>query len=709
MTASIKCNKNLYFAITVFLILLIGSGHSWTDTPGNVTRERALNVDANPGDWLLYGRDYGQQRYSPLGQINSGNVSELGLAWAVDVASSDGLLATPIVIDNVIYLSGSFSQVFAFDAKTGTQLWHYDPRVRRGASIFSSWGVRSNRGVAVWEGKVFVGTGDCRLIAINAATGNSVWETQVCDPEQNYGITGAPHVADGTVFMGNAGSEHGARGYVSAFDAHTGDEKWRFYTVPGDPAKGYENIQLEMAAKTWTGDAPWKFGGGVVWDAMTYDPEFNSLYIGTACGIPWDYSKRSPGGGDNLFMCSIVALDAENGEYKWHYQTVPRDAWDYDAAMHMILADLTIDGVQKKVLMQAPKNGFFYVLERETGELISANNYVKVTWASEIDLQTGRPVEIPGARYYENEDGKATVYPTAFGAHCWHAMSYSPATGLVYIPAIDFPTTFTVTDLPAFIGMELEVELYGYTREAPPPMGSGKLIAWDPLTQSPRWQIDYPYPFNGGVLSTSGSLVIQGTATGEVKIYSDDMGKLLWSAKTGSAIQAPPVSVLIDGEQHIIVAAGWSGASRTVTPEIGASMDARGPSRLFAFKLNASHPYPVNEPDIPFTKPPHKVSASDDEIRKGEALFNAHCSLCHGFYAAGGGYGSSIHDLRRINKSTYDRWFNIVLEGERNSLGMPSFGDYLGKQEARYLLEYVISRGWEEYGKENAGNQHRVE
>lgn len=691
--------KHIFILVTLQVILL-ANGSSWSATAGNVTQERALNAEKNVQDWLLYGRDYGQQHYSPLDQINLVNVSNLGLAWSTNVASTDGLIATPIIVDNVIYISGSFSHVFAFDARTGKQLWHFDPLVRRDLSIMNSWGVRTNRGVAVWEGKVYVGTGDCRLIAIDAETGKSLWDIYACDSKKQYSITGAPHVANGLVFMGNAGADHAVRGYVSAFDAETGDEKWRFYTVPGDPAKGFENKHMEMAAKTWSGESPWKYGGGTVWDAMTYDPEFNSLYIGTSCGIPWNYSKRSPDGGDNLFMCSIIALDADSGEYKWHYQTVPGDAWDYDANMHMLLAEITVNGVKKKVLMQAPKNGFFYVLERESGKLISANNIVKVTWAKEIDIKTGRPVEIPGARYYENEGGEAIVYPSAFGSHNWQAMSYSPKTGLVYIPATNYPSKFKVTDTAAFIGMELVVDLYTFPADSEPPKDIAKLIAWDPLSQSSRWEVDYPYTANGGLLSTAGGLVVQGTATGKVKIYSDDTGQLLWSAKTGSAIQAAPVTVDIDGEQYLIVAAGWGGANRIVAPFIGASMDARGPSRLLAFKLNGSQPNIVTNMHVPFIKPPRDKPASINNIEQGKALFNAHCSLCHGIDAEGGGYGSSIKDLRRINEYTFSRWFNIVLDGERNILGMPSFKDYMDKTEAGYVRDFVISRGWEEYKKQ---------
>lgn len=511
----------LILCLPCFIIALVTIGvHAEAmHKHGHVNQERALQADKEPGNWLLLGRDFKSQHYSPLKQVHGKNISKLKPAWTADVFSLDGLVATPIVVDGVIYISASFARVYAYDASSGKKIWEFDPQVKRDDSLMSSWGVRVNRGVSVWNGKVYVGTGDCRLIAIDAATGSKVWETPACDPKKDYAITGAPRVANNLVFIGSGGSDYGARGFVAAFDSETGKEVWRFWTVPGDPAKGFENEQMAMAAKTWSGEAPWKNGGGAVWEAMTYDPEFNQLIIGVAGGVPWDPNVRSPGGGDNLFLCSLVALDADTGAYKWHYQTVPRDAWDYDATMHIMLADLEINGKPRKVLMQAPKNGFFYVLDREDGVLISAKDYVKVNWAEKIDLKSGRPVELAGARYYEQKSGEALVYPNIYGGHSWQPMSYNPGTGLVYIPAMDFPTRFSM-DSEALMG-GVYIDLYGYDPHDPGrPADIGKLIAWDPQTQTERWSIDYPYPFNGGVLSTAGDLVFQGTTTGEFRAYN---------------------------------------------------------------------------------------------------------------------------------------------------------------------------------------------
>lgn len=683
--------RNVTGALLVALTTLV-HGIELTGA-GNVNQERALNANGEPGNWLLLGRDFASQHYSPLGQIHDRNIKGLMPAWYADVFSPDGLVATPVVVDGVVYISGSFARVYAYDAGNGEMLWQFDPRVKRDDSLMSSWGVRVNRGVSVWNGKVYIGTGDCRLIAIDAAKGTKVWETPACDPGQNYSITGAPRVANDLVFIGSGGSDYGARGFVAAFDSETGKEVWRFWTVPGDPAKGHENDAMAMAAGTWTGDAPWKNGGGAVWEAMTYDPDFNQLIIGVAGGVPWDPNVRSPDGGDTLFLCSIVALDADTGEYRWHYQTVPRDAWDYDATMHIMLAELDVAGERRKVLMQAPKNGFFYVLERETGKLISANNFVKVTWADNIDMESGRPVQLPGARYYEQESGESLVYPNIYGGHSWQPMSYSPGTGLVYIPALDFPTRFII-DPQAMMGGVM-IDLYGYDPHDPArPQDIGKLIAWDPVTQTQRWAVDYPYPFNGGVLSTAGGLVFQGTTTGELRAYDADVGGEKWSVKLGSAIQAAPVTYLYEGEQHVLVAAGWGGAPRTQIPEYAAAFDARGPSRLFAFKLNGEGQLPLLKDTIVLPEPPVPATASSEILEKGKRLFEVmSCSLCHGQNAMGN-RGGSIPDLRYMNSAAYEKWFDTVLKGERSMLGMIAFEQYMDEEDAEAIRAYVISQAW---------------
>ncbi len=690
----ITCSAVVHNLAGVLLVLLCAQVHGIDSTAaGRINQARALEADKEPGNWLLLGRDFSSQHYSPLAQVDKNNVEALMPAWYADVPSPDGLVAAPIVVDGMAFISGSFAKVYAYDAGSGKMIWQFDPRVKRDDSLMSSWGVRVNRGVSVWNGKVYVGTGDCRLIAVDAASGARVWETPVCDPKQDYAITGAPRVANNLVFIGSGGSDYGARGFVAAFDSETGKEVWRFWTVPGDPAKGHENHAMELAAATWTGEAPWKNGGGAVWEAMTYDPEFNQLIIGVAGGIPWDPNVRSPDGGDTLFLCSLVALDADSGKYKWHYQTVPRDAWDYDATMHIMLADLDIAGKQRKVLMQAPKNGFFYVLDRSNGELISANNYVKVNWAEKIDLQTGRPVELPGARYYEQKGGEALVYPNIYGGHSWQPMSYSPGTGLVYIPAMDFPTRFII-DPEALMGGVM-IDLYGYDPHDPArPQDIGKLIAWDPLTQTERWSVDNPYPFNGGVLSTAGDLVFQGTATGELRAFDAKDGREVRSLRLGSAIQAAPVTYLYQGEQYILVAAGWGGSPRTQIPEYAAAPNARGPSRLFAFKLDGKGQLPAIKDVVDLPEPPVPATASTEVLEKGKRLFEVmSCSLCHGQNAMGN-QGGSIPDLRYMDKVAYDGWFDTVLKGNRSTLGMIAFRQYMDEEDAEAIRAYVISQAW---------------
>ena len=362
-----------------------------------VTAERIIHADREPGNWLTHGRTYSEQRFSPLKQINDRNVGDLGLAWHYDFGTRRGLEATPLVIDGVMYVTGNWSVVHALDARTGRPLWQFDPEVDPAWAVHLCCDV-VNRGVAAWGDKIYVGTLDGRLIALDMATGRKVWEVLTVDRDWPYSITGAPRVANGKVFIGNGGAELGVRGYVSAYDAETGKQVWRFYTIPGDPSKPFESPAMEMAAKTWSGKWWTMGGGGTAWDSLVYDPELNLLYIGVGNGGPWNQEIRSAGDGDNLFLSSIVAVNADTGEYVWHYQTTPGDTWDYTATQTMILAELNIGGKQRKVIMQAPKNGFFYVLDRGTGELLSAEPYVAVTWATHVDMATGRPVERPGPR-----------------------------------------------------------------------------------------------------------------------------------------------------------------------------------------------------------------------------------------------------------------------------------------------------------------------
>ena len=683
--------KSLALASFIFLSCAPITGEKRATTP-------PLEYLAD-SDWALRGRNHEEQHWSPLSQVNKDTAHRLGLAWVTDIPSSDGLISTPIISSGTAYVSGSFDQVFAISAQSGELKWHYNPHVRRDASIMSSWGVRVNRGVAVDRGRVLIGTGDCRLIALDAESGVLLWDVPVCRPDENYAITGAPRVGEGgLVYIGSGGADFGARGFVAAFQTETGEEVWRFYTVPGDSIPQSDPAML-MAAETWAGAESWKNGGGTVWEGMTYDHELDRLYIGVAGGTPWDPTMRSPGGGDNLFLCSIVALDAKTGRYIWHYQTVPGDAWDYDASMPILLAKIQLEGEERSVLMQAPKNGFFYVLDRESGELISADNYVYVNWAESIDIQSGRPIEIPEARYYEQPSGEAEVFPSIWGGHSWQAMSYSPKTGLVYIPALNFPSVFKKERGAAMGGVS--VDLYGYDPlDTDLPKDLGKLIAWDPVEQKEKWSVDHRLPFNGGTLATAGGLIFQGNANGELTAFDDLSGQEAWSYKLGSAVQAAPVTYSVGGKQFILIAAGWGGSPRTMVPLFAATSQAKGPSRLFAFYLDGDQDVPRSLTEIRTATPAPIAPKPTFDTQRGALLFESTgCSMCHGQGAVGAGRMGSIPDLRLISKATYDDWLEIVIEGRRSSLGMLSFKDQLRTVDALAIRDFVLSVAWESHQK----------
>ncbi|MBF8300320.1 MAG: PQQ-dependent dehydrogenase, methanol/ethanol family, partial [Acidobacteria bacterium] len=537
--------------------------------PAAVTTARLTAADAEPGEWMSHGRTYGEQRFSPLDGITTETVGKLGLAWFADLDSRRGQEATPLVVDGVLYVSTAWSRVKAYDAATGTPLWTYDPEVP------GEWAVNAccdvvNRGVAVWEGKVFVGSFDGRLIALDAATGRELWDVNTIDRTKPYTITGAPRVVKGKVLIGNGGAEFGVRGYLSAYDAETGTLAWRFHTVPGNPADGFESPALEMAAKTWSGEW-WRLGGGgTVWDSLAYDPELDLLYVGVGNGSPWNHLIRSEGKGDNLFLASIVALDPDDGSYVWHYQTTPGETWDHTATQHMIVADLGLDGAVRRVVMQAPKNGFFYVLDAKTGKLISAEKFTDISWATHVDMKTGRPVETPGARFYRTGRPFASLQ-NPNGAHTWHPMSFSPDTGFVYIPV--HRGNYTFTHDAAFTPSPLTTNLGIRRAVAPADPGvraaatqatlasvGGRLIAWDPVRQREVWSVEREGAANGGALSTAGGLVFQGTGTGELVALDARTGTRRWSARTQTGVIAAPISYMVDGVQYVAITVGTGGS-----------------------------------------------------------------------------------------------------------------------------------------------------
>ncbi|MFQ5547038.1 MAG: PQQ-dependent dehydrogenase, methanol/ethanol family [Woeseia sp.] len=664
------------------------------DAP-RVTSERLLAAAGDTSNWLTHGRTYDEQRFSPLDTLDSGNVADLGLDWFFDIPTNRGVEATPLVIDGVMYVTGSWSTVFALDAGTGEQIWAYDPEVPKIRGKDACCDV-VNRGVAAWGDKVYVGTLDGYLVALDAANGSVAWRVSTIDRDQPYTITGAPRVIKGNVVIGNGGAEFGVRGYVTAYDAETGNRNWRFYTVPGNPAEGFENEAMAMAAETWTGEW-WQYGGGgTVWDSMAYDPELDLLYIGVGNGSPWNRQIRSPGGGDNLFLSSIVALKPDTGEYVWHYQTTPGETWDFTATQHIILADLEIDGILRRVAMQAPKNGFFYVLDRENGALISAQNYVPVTWATGIDAGTGRPVETPGARY---TDGPSPLLPGSLGGHNWQPMAFSPDTGLVYIPAQQIPGVYgTMKDFEFIAGQwntgidllladmpEDPVELIKVAG-----MLRGHLSAWDPVSQKEVWRYQHAGPWNGGVLATAGNLVFQGNIIGEFVAYAADTGERLWAFPTQTGITAGPVTFEIGDRQYVSVAVGWGTAMGMLGGPTALALQMKNRSRVLTFRLGASG----RLPELPAAPPPPapdvpEQTASAASVRQGHRVFANRCMVCHGFSAVSGGL---TPDLRYSDKRVFAEWDAIVLGGSQSSTGMPGFAGVVTLEQSQAIKAYIIDR-----------------
>jgi len=656
------------------------------------------DADARPGDWLAHGRTWNEQRFSPLDAINTETVSNLSLAWYVDLPEPRGQEATPIVVDGVMYTTAAWSVVYALEAASGDILWSYDPGVDRGHAVHGCCDA-VNRGVAWWDDTVIVGTLDGRLIALDAKTGEERWSQLTVDLSKPYTITGAPRVAEGLVFIGNGGAEFGVRGYVTAYDIETGEQRWRFYTVPGNPAEGFDSEIMAEAAETWNGEWWALGGGGTVWDSMAYDPELGYLYIGVGNGSPWNPEFRSNGEGDNLFLSSIVALDADSGEYVWHYQTTPGEGWDYTATQHMILADLVINGELRRVVMQAPKNGFFYVIDRVSGEFISAENFVPVSWADGVNPETGRPNILPEARYWET-GGVAMISPGFLGGHNWHPMSYSPETGLVYLPAqeMGFPfksdPDFEARGLAANLGVDTTVARLPDDPDVIAAVKAatlGHLAAWDPVAQEERWRVQYPGPWNGGVLSTAGGLVFQGTAAGFLAAYDARNGEPLWEHPTQTGIVAPPVTYLADGEQYVTVMAGWGGIFPIITGPLALkSGPTRNVSRILTFRIGGDAALPDPE-TLSAARPDFTgLEVDADFAEQGFAVYDRYCGACHGAGVVGGGV---IPDLRYSELlANPDGWSAVVLDGALTERGMVGFGTELTEADAEAIRHYVLTR-----------------
>jgi quinohemoprotein ethanol dehydrogenase len=661
-----------------------------------VNGQRLVQADKEPGNWMTHGRTYSEQRYSELAQVTADNVGKLGLVWSYDLKTERGIEATSLVVDGVMYTTSAWSIVHAIDARDGKALWTYDPKVAKEKGKHTCCDV-VNRGVAVWNGQVFFGTIDGRLIALDAATGKLNWEVATVDPTLPYTITGAPRVVKDKVLIGNGGAEFGVRGFISAYNVTDGSLVWRFFTVPGDPALGFENDAMKMAATTWKGEW-WTLGGGggTVWDSMAYDPELDLLYFGVGNGTPWNQEIRSPGGGDNLFLSSIVAVRPDTGEYVWHYQTTPGETWDYTATQHIILADIELAGAKRKVLMQAPKNGFFYVLDRQTGKLLSVENYINITWATHVDMKTGRPVEVPAARY---KDEPFMVYPSYLGGHNWHPMSYSPQTGLVYIPVLDIPAMygqpehFKYNPGVANTGADGRVGALPDGQPERNAIGAllkGRLLAWDPVKQREAWRVEHNGPWNGGTLSTAGNLVFQGTADGKLVAYHADTGEELWDFATQTGVVAPPVTYEIDGEQYVSVNAGWGGAFALVFGEYVQDESLPNVSRVLTFKLGGKAALPAVswKPVVVFNPPP--LTASPETVALGFATYQDVCMGCHGLNAVS---GLLIPDLR-ASAYLWDEkdWEAVVRGGQLKERGMASFAENISAEQSQAVRAYVIQQ-----------------
>jgi len=667
--------------LEVLLASLLCSFVSAQQPGPTVVNDAAMANESQGENWLAFGRTYSEQRFSPLTQVNQSNVGSLKLDWYIDLPDSRSLVSTPLVADGIMYFISSMNIVRAVDATSGEELWRFNPQVAQYAARRMRAGWDNSRGIGIWEDKVFVATWDGRLIGIDRNNGRELWSVQTIDPELAMYITGAPKIFKGKVLIGNGGTENGPnRGYITAYDADTGEQAWRFWIVPGNPADGFEDAAMEMAAETWTGEWWRHGGGGNAWHGFTYDPELDQLYIGTGNGSPWNRKIRSPGGGDNLFLSSIVALDPDTGAYLWHYQTSPGETWDFTSTMDIVLADLDIEGEQVKALMHAPKNGFFYVINRENGELISAENYTEVTWASEVDLGTGRPIENPGVRY---ELEPVDIAPTPIGGHSWHAMSYNPGTGMVYIPTIHWQFRFTDADIDLenfqAEGWRIEVGVaYEYGASTRDDGVMGTLQAWDPVLQQQVWEIPTDGAWDAGTLTTASNLLFQGKANGHLRAFNALTGEQLWDENLGLGISAPPITYSVNGKQYLAILVGWGGAMSALGGQEMADYGwAYGEQtrRLLAFSLDGTRAVPLSTPP----RVPTPLATSDFIVdvataESGALDYESICSFCHGGAAIAAGMAPDLRASSVILSA--GAFEQVVRGGTLKSRGMPPFTDF---------------------------------
>jgi PQQ-dependent dehydrogenase (methanol/ethanol family) len=657
-------------------------------TVGKVNAAFMQSNAAQTADWPSYGLDYAETRHSKLNQISTANVKDLGLVWSYNLESKRGVESTPLVVDGIMYVTASWSIVHAVDVRTGKRIWTFDPKVPREAGYKGCCDV-VNRGVALHEGKVFVAAYDGRLVALDAATGKKVWEKDtIIDRKFSYTITGAPRVFKGNVIIGNGGAEYGVRGYITAYDAKTGAQKWRWFTVPGDPSKPFEDESMERAAKTWDPAGKWweAGGGGTAWDAMAFDPELNLMYIGTGNGSPWAHKKRSPAGGDNLYLASIVALNPDTGKYVWHYQETPADNWDYTSTQPMILADIQIDNKPRKVILHAPKNGFFFVIDRTNGQFISAKNFVDVNWATGYD-QNGRPIETAIAR---TADRPREIIPSAFGARNWHSMSFNPQTGLVYMPVQGVPLTLMDNKDWKFNGerpgephSNMGWNTANFANVEPPTSKPyGRLVAWDPVKQQAAWTKEQISPWNGGTLTTAGNLVFQGTADGRFIAYNAATGEQLWEAPTGTGVIAAPSTYLVDGKQYVSIAVGWGGVYGLAQR----ATDRMGPGTVYTFAVGGKAQPPAHVA-YQLGKLVEGVKYDPAHVPAGTALYVSNCVFCHG--VPGVDRGGNIPNLGYMDAAFIENLDKFVYKGPATARGMPDFTGKLSNDDVQKIKAFI--------------------
>ncbi|HTR00802.1 MAG TPA: PQQ-dependent dehydrogenase, methanol/ethanol family [Candidatus Acidoferrum sp.] len=657
-----------------------------------VDQARLLKGTSDPHQWPTYGGSYNEQHYSPLAAINTGNVKDLGLAWFGDYDTNQTQYGTPLYVDGVIYVSTARNVVHAFDAHDGKRLWTYTPLMVPKPNLGLT-----NKGLAAWNGKIYMGMLDAHLVAIDAATGKQVWNVDTVPDSlglgkiaDQYSITIAPRVAKGLVFIGGSGGEYGARGWIAAYNAETGKEVWRFWTVPGDPAKPYEGDHLKVAAKTWRTDRKYweQGGGGTIWDAIVYDPVTDLLYFGTGNGTPWNRKMRDPDDGDNLFTASIVAVKPETGKYVWHYQETPGDSWDYDAVSPMMTADLKFNGKQRHVILQPSKNGFMYVLDAASGQLISGDAFTGVTWAEPvIDLKTGRPNVLPGARY---ETAPYNIGPGAPGGHTWHPNAFSPRTGLIYIPTWENYSVMTPQKMPdngkpplVAVGGRLDAAAQAALKPHNKQANDGWLQAWDPIARKAVWETPRGPRATSGVLATAGDVVFMGNSNGNtLAAYDAKTGTQLWSYDAQSAVYAAPITYELDGVQYIAASVGGASANDYYAPSYG---------RMLVFKVggNVQLPAKVTYTPAPLNPPPSTAAA--DVIAHGNEVYSANCAVCHG--NGGVQQRSSFPNLTRSPLLYSQEGFDqVVLKGVRAQRGMANYSDKLAAADAVAVREYIISR-----------------